>query len=128
MVEVLRLMKEKGIEAEKLRFTPQHLADLLTMVDKKEVSPQNAKKVFEKVFDEDVDPVAYVEEHGLKSDNDEDALRATIEQIVKDNPQSVEDYHNGKEKAIGFLVGQTMKATKGKANPGIVNKILKELL
>ena len=128
MVEVLRLMKEKGIEAEKLRFTPQHLADLLTMVDKKEVSPQNAKKVFERVFDEDVDPVAYVEEHGLKSDNDEDALRATIEQIVKDNPQSVEDYHNGKEKAIGFLVGQTMKATKGKANPGIVNKILKELL
>ena len=128
MVEVLRLMKEKGIEAEKLRFTPQHLADLLTMVDKKEVSPQNAKKVFEKVFDEDVDPIAYVEEHGLKSDNDEDALRATIEQIVKDNPQSVEDYHNGKEKAIGFLVGQTMKATKGKANPGIVNKILKELL
>ena len=73
-------------------------------------------------------PERYVEEHGLKSDNDEDALRATIEQIVKDNPQSVEDYHNGKEKAIGFLVGQTMKATKGKANPGIVNKILKELL
>ena len=69
-----------------------------------------------------------MEEHGLKSDNDEDALRATIEQIVKDNPQSVEDYHNGKEKAIGFLVGQTMKATQGKANPGIVNKILKELL
>lgn len=87
-----------------------------------------AKEVFEKVFDEDIDPERYVEEHGLKSDNDEDALRATIEQIVKDNPQSVEDYHNGKEKAIGFLVGQTMKATKGKANPGIVNKILKELL
>ncbi len=56
-----------------------------------------AKEVFEKVFDEDIDPERYVEEHGLKSDNDEDALRATIEQIVKDNPQSVEDYHNGKE-------------------------------
>ena len=82
----------------------------------------------EKVFAEDIDPEKYIEEHGLKSDNDEDALRATIEQIVKDNPQSVEDYHNGKEKAIGFLVGQTMKATKGKANPGMVNKILKELL
>ena len=58
-----------------------------------------AKEVFEKVFDEDIDPERYVEEHGLKSDNDEDALRATIEQIVKDNPQSVEDYHNGKEKS-----------------------------
>ena len=70
-----------------------------------------------------------MEEHGLKSDNDEGALRATIEEvIVTDNPQSVEDYHNGKEKAIGFLVGQTMKAMKGKANPGMVNQILKELL
>ena len=61
-------------------------------------------------------------------DNDEDGLRGIIEQVVADNPQSVQDYHNGKEKAIGFLVGQTMKATKGKANPGIINKILKELL
>ena len=58
MVEVLRLMKDKGVEAEKVRFSPQHLADLLIMVDKKEVSPQNAKRVFEKVFDEDIDPVA----------------------------------------------------------------------
>ena len=82
MVEVLRLMKEKGIEAEKLRFTPQHLADLLTMVDKKEVSPQNAKKVFEKVFDEDVDPVAYVEEHGLKIVEDTGLLSSTISRIL----------------------------------------------
>ena len=60
--------------------------------------------------------------------NDEGALREMIEQIVADNPKSVEDYHNGKEKAIGFLVGQTMKAMKGKADPGMVNKILKEIL
>ena len=60
--------------------------------------------------------------------NDEDGLRKIIEEVVAANPQSVEDYRNGKEKAIGFLVGQTMKATKGKANPGIINKILKELL
>ena len=87
-----------------------------------------AKEVFEKIFSEDIDPDQYVEENGLKSMNDEGALRATIGQIIADNPQSVEDYHNGKEKAIGFLVGQTMKATKGKANPGMVNKLLKELL
>jgi aspartyl-tRNA(Asn)/glutamyl-tRNA(Gln) amidotransferase subunit B len=59
---------------------------------------------------------------------DEGALRATVEQVIADNPQSVEDYHNGKEKALGFLVGQTMKAMKGKANPGLVNQLLKELL
>ena len=87
-----------------------------------------AKEVFEEVFKNDIDPEKYVEEKGLKTVNDEGALRTTIEQIKKDNPQSVEDYHNGKEKAIGFLVGQTMKAMKGKANPAMVNQILKELL
>jgi aspartyl-tRNA(Asn)/glutamyl-tRNA(Gln) amidotransferase subunit B len=60
--------------------------------------------------------------------SDEGELRATIEKIIADNPQSVADYRSGKEKAMGFLVGQTMKAMKGKANPGMVNKILKELL
>ncbi len=57
-----------------------------------------------------------------------DTLRETVAKVVAENPQSVEDYHNGKEKAIGFLVGQTMKAMKGKANPALVNQILKELL
>ncbi len=65
---------------------------------------------------------------GLKTVNDEGALRETVQKILAENPQSVEDYHNGKEKAIGFLVGQTMKAMKGKANPALVNQILKELL
>ena len=67
-------------------------------------------------------------EKGLKTVNDEGALRKTIEEIIAANPQSVEDYHNGKDRAIGFLVGQTMKAMKGKADPAMVNQILKELL
>ena len=128
MGETMRLLKDREMDAEDLCFSPEHLAKIIELTETGTINNSVAKGVFEKVFDEDVDPERYVEEHGLKSDNDEDALRATIEQIVKDNPQSVEDYHNGKEKAIGFLVGQTMKATKGKANPGIVNKILKELL
>ena len=69
-----------------------------------------------------------MEEHGLKAVNDEGALRGTIEQVIRENPQSVEDYHSGKKKAMGFLVGQTMKAMKGKANPAMVNQIVKELL
>ena len=128
MGETMRLLKDREMDAEDLRFSPEHLAKIIELTEAGTINNSVAKEVFEKVFDEDIDPERYVEEHGLKSDNDEDALRATIEQIVKDNPQSVEDYHNGKEKAIGFLVGQTMKATQGKANPGIVNKILKELL
>ena len=70
----------------------------------------------------------YVEEKGLKTVNDEGALRKVVEEVIAANPQSVEDYHNGKEKAIGFLVGQTMKAMKGKADPASVNQMLKELL
>ena len=87
-----------------------------------------AKEVFEEIFAKDINPDKYVEENGLKTVNDEGALRDTIAKVIEENPQSVEDYRNGKEKAIGFLVGQTMKAMKGKANPGMVNKILKELL
>ena len=80
------------------------------------------------MFEQDVDPEHYVEEKGLKTVNDEGALRKTIEEVIVANPQSVEDYHNGKDRAIGFLVGQTMKAMKGKADPALVNQILKELL
>lgn len=69
-----------------------------------------------------------MKEKGLLTVNDEGALRETVAKVIAENPQSVEDYHNGKEKAIGFLVGQTMKAMKGKANPALVNQILKELL
>lgn len=128
MVETMRLLKEQEMEPEDIRFSPEHLAALIELADAGTINSTVAKEVFEKVFAENIDPNAYVEEHGLKTVNDEGALRSTIEQVIRDNPQSVEDYHNGKEKAIGFLVGQTMKAMKGKANPGMVNQILKELL
>ena len=128
MVETMRLLKEHEMEPEDIRFSAGHLAALVNLADAGTINSNVAKDVFEKVFTENIDPEKYVEEHGLKTVNDEGALRATIEQVIKDNPQSVDDYHNGKEKAIGFLVGQTMKAMKGKANPGMVNQILKELL
>jgi aspartyl-tRNA(Asn)/glutamyl-tRNA(Gln) amidotransferase subunit B len=98
------------------------------MTDAGTINSSVAKEVFEHIFDEDIDPVKYVEEHGLGQVNDEGALRTTIEEIIANNPQSVEDYRSGKEKAIGFLVGQTMKAMKGKANPGMVNEMLREML
>ncbi len=128
MVETMRLLKEREMEPEDIVFSPEHLAALVELADAGTINSTVAKEVFEHMFEDDTDPKQYVEEHGLKTVNDEGALRATIEQVIKDNPQSVDDYHNGKEKAIGFLVGQTMKAMKGKANPGMVNQILKELL
>ena len=128
MVETLRLLKENDMEPEDIRFSPEHLAALIAMADKKEINSSVAKEVFEEIFKSDVDPTKYVEEKGLKTVNDEGALRKTVEEVIASNPQSVQDYKSGKEKAIGFLVGQTMKAMKGKADPGMINKRLKELL
>ena len=128
MGETLRLLKEKNMDPEDIRFAPGNLAKLIGLVDAKAINSSVAKEVFEVMFEEDVDPEKYVEEKGLKTVNDEGALRKTIEEIIAANPQSVEDYHNGKDRAIGFLVGQTMKAMKGKADPAMVNQILKELL
>lgn len=128
MVETMRLLKENEMDAQDLKFSPKNLAELIELTEAGTINSTVAKEVFEEIFYHDVDPKQYVEEKGLKTVNDEGALRTTIEQIIADNPQSVADYHNGKEKAIGYLVGQTMKAMKGKANPAMVNQILKELL
>ena len=125
MGETLRLLKENNMD---LSFAPENLAKLVDLADAGTVNSSVAKEVFEQIFKENVDPEVYIEEHGLKTVNDEGALKATIEQIVSENPQSVADYKGGKKKAIGFLVGQTMKAMKGKADPASVNKILKEIL
>ena len=128
MVETMRLLKENEMDAQDLKFSPKNLAELIELTEAGTINSTVAKEVFEEIFYHDVDPKQYVEEKGLKTVNDEGALRTTIEQIIADNPQSVADYHNGKEKAIGYLVGQTMKAMKGKADPAMVNQILKELL
>lgn len=128
MVETMRLLKEHEMDPEEISFAPENLAKLIELIDANAINRTVAKEVFEAVFKENVDPEAYVEEKGLKIVNDESALRKAIEEIIAANPQSVEDYHNGKQKAIGFLVGQTMRAMKGKADPGMVNSLLMEYL
>ena len=128
MGETMRLLKEKDMDAADVSFSPENLAKLIELVEAGSINNSVAKDVFVKVFDEDVDPDKYIEENGLKQVNDEGALKATIEKVIADNPQSVDDYRNGKKQAIGYLVGQTMKAMQGKANPGMVNKLLQELL
>ena len=128
MVETMRLLKDNDMDADEIKFSPVNLAKLVDLVDAGTINSSVAKEVFEKIFREDIDPEQYVEENGLKSMNDEGELKATIQAVIDANPQAVEDYHKGKKKAIGALVGQTMKSTKGKANPAVVNKLLMELL
>ncbi len=128
MGETLRLLKEQEMEPQDIRFRPEQLAKLIELIDEKVISSSVAKEVFERMFLEGVNPEQYVEEHGLKTVNDDTLLIKTIQEIMKANPQSVADYRGGKKKAMGFLVGQTMKAMKGKANPEIINSKLKTLL
>ncbi len=128
MGETMRLLKSNDMEPEDITFSPENLARLIGLTDDNLINSSVAKEVFEKIFTDDINPVEYVEKNGLKQNNDEEGLRKMIQEVIENNPQSVSDYKNGKDKALGFLVGQTMKAAKGKANPGIINKILKELL
>ena len=128
MGETMRLLKEQGKEPEEIIITPEHLAELIAMTDAREINGTVAKEVFAVMFDTDAAPRRYVEERGLKSVSDTSALQAILEAVISDNPKSVEDYRGGKEKALGFLVGQTMKAMKGKADPGVVNQMLRELI
>ena len=128
MGETMRILKEKELDPQDISFKPQALADLIKLQDSRAINGSVAKEVFEVMFFEDIDPMTYVEEKGLKTVNDEGALRKAVEEVIAQNQQSVDDYHNGKEKALGFLVGQTMKKMQGKADPASVNKMLKELL
>ncbi len=128
MGETMRLLKEKDREPEDITFSPKNLAKLIELTDSGAINSTVAKEVFEKIFEEDIDVEKFVEDNELGTVNDEAALRETIEKVVSENPKSVEDYRTGKKKAIGFLVGQTMKALQGKADPGMVNRILQEIL
>ena len=128
MGETLRLLKELEADPEDIVFSPENLAKLIALTDEKTVNSTVAKEIFEVMFRENVDPEKYVEEKGLRMVSDEGALRKTVEEVIQANPKSVEDYRGGKEKALGFLVGQTMKAMKGKADPAGITGLLKELL
>ena len=128
MGETLKLLKEKEMDPEDITFSASHLADLIKMTDSKEINSTVAKEVFEKIFFEDVDPKKYVEEKGLKTENNEDLLLEVAKRVIEANPQSVTDYKSGKEKAIGFLVGQSMRELKGKADPVAVTEMLKKLM
>lgn len=128
MVETMRLMKEHNMEAEDLKFSPENLAKLIELADNGDINSSVAKAVFEKIFIDDVNPDKYVEENGMKTVNDDGALKGAIETVIANNQKAVGEYKGGKEKAIGALVGQTMKAMQGKANPAKVNEMLREML
>jgi aspartyl-tRNA(Asn)/glutamyl-tRNA(Gln) amidotransferase subunit B len=129
MVETMRLMKDTGIDAESLKFSPKNLAALIKLVDSKEINGGVAKEVFEKaVFSDDLDPVKYVADNNLSTKADSGQLLEVVKKAIEANPKAVEDVKNGKQKAIGAIVGFVMKEMKGKCDPGEVNKLIAEEL
>ena len=128
MVETMCLVKEKGIEPDEVKFSAENFSKFLKLIDDNVINKTVAKEVFEAMFNDDIDPEKYVDEHELKMDNNTDDLKKIIEEVIANNPKAVADYQGGNQKAIGALVGQTMKATQGKANPQMINQMLRELL
>lgn len=126
MGELLRILKEEGKELEEISLTPADLVEMLQLMEKGTISGKIAKTVFEDMFHTGKKAAKIVEEKGLTQISDEGELIAIVEEVLAKNQKSVEDYKNGKEKALGAIVGQIMKATKGRANPEMVNKLIKE--
>lgn len=128
MAELLRLLNARDLEAADCPVSPEQLAELLQLIDKGTISGKIAKQVFEEMFDTGKTAAAIVKEKGLEQISDAGELERIVEQVIADNPDPVADYRNGKKQAIGFLVGQVMKATRGKANPQLVNELLRKKL
>ena len=128
MGDVLRRINDEGVEVKDLKFTPKDLAALLKLINEGKISNNIGKKVLREMFETGKKPKDIVEEKGLIQISDEGQLREIVSKVLDENEQSVIDYKNGKTKAMGFIIGQVMKATRGKANPQLVNKIVKEML
>ena len=125
--DISRILNEKEEEADSIPFSAESLAELITLIDKGTISTAIAKKVVEEMFEDgEKKPSKIIEEKGWIQISDEGAIKEVVLKILEANPQSVADYKAGKQKAIGFLVGQAMKETKGKANPQMLNKMFAE--
>ncbi|MBO5479275.1 MAG: Asp-tRNA(Asn)/Glu-tRNA(Gln) amidotransferase subunit GatB [Clostridia bacterium] len=124
--DISRILNEREMEPNEIPFTSDHLAELIALIEKGTISSAIAKKVLEELFENPNKPSKIIEEKGWIQISDEGAIREVVLKVLQATPQSVADFKAGKEKAIGFLVGQAMKETKGKANPQMLNKMFVE--
>lgn len=126
MGDISRLMNEKATTVDNLKFTPNHLSELIKLINSGVISNNIGKKVLEDMFETGKNPKDVIEEKGLMQNNDEGFIIEVVNKILDSNPAAIEDYKNGKNRIIGFLVGMVLKETKGKANPQLVNKFVLE--
>lgn len=128
MGDVLRRINDEELDIKDLKFTPKDLGDLLELIEEGKISNNIGKKVLRDMFDTGKSPNKIVKEKGLIQISDEGALKEIVEKVIEKNEQSVIDYKDGKDRALGFLVGQVMKETRGKANPQLANKLILEII
>ena len=126
MSEVARILNEREEEPDQIPFSGKELGELVELIDKGTISSSISKKVLEELFENPKSPSQIIEEKGWVQISDEGAIKEVVKKILEANPQSVADYKAGKDRALGFLVGQAMKETKGKANPQMLNKMFIE--
>ncbi|MGO1652993.1 MAG: Asp-tRNA(Asn)/Glu-tRNA(Gln) amidotransferase subunit GatB, partial [Senegalia sp. (in: firmicutes)] len=126
MGDILRRLKDEDMEIEDMRFSALELAELIKLIDSGKISNKVGKKVLREMFEEGKNPQEIVKEKGLIQINDESEIEKMVDSVLDDNPESIEDFKNGKDRALGFLVGQVMKKSRGKANPGLVNKLISQ--
>lgn len=128
MGDLLGYLNANNLELSQVKISGQGLGEMIGLIEKGTISGKIAKTVFKEMLETGKAPQVIVEEKGLVQINDEGAIKAIVDQVIANNPQSVADYKAGKQKAIGYLVGQVMKETRGKANPGLVNKLILEAI
>ena len=126
--DISRILNEKELDADQIPFTAEHLGHLVQLIDKGTISNSIGKKVLEELFENPKEPSKIIEEKGWVQISDEGAIKEVVLKVLENNPQSVADYKAGKDKALGYLVGQAMKETRGKANPQMLNKMFMEEL
>ncbi len=128
MGDVLRRLNDEELEVEDLKFKPKDLADLIGFINNGKISNNMGKKVLRDMFETGEKPEEIIKKKGLIQISDEGELKGIVEKVLGENQQSIIDYKNGKDRALGFLIGQVMKATRGKANPQMVNEMVKEMI
>lgn len=126
--DIARILNEKEMEPDQIPFSAEDLAELVELTDNGTISTKIGKKVLEELFENPHSPKKIIEEKGWIQISDEGTIKKVVEDVLKNNPKSIEDYKAGKDRALGFLVGQAMKETKGKANPQMLNKMFLEEL
>jgi len=124
MGEILRLLKEENKSIEKIKVTPEKMGKLLKEIEKGVISGNLAKDILVKMFKTGKSALQIIQEQGLRQLSNKEELKRIIKEVIKENSEAVESFRKGKKKAIGFLIGQVMKKTQGKANPRLVNKVL----